>query len=340
MRNNNRLTSFLQHWVSHNEPQVMCNQRYLLALTGIYGYQSAPKSTRWMCTGTTIKAHGRMNELFRQHQQNGVIRRSAQLSFKNSGSINVPWNSNNKRDVAAVARETEFGLGIFCDPIHSDSHDYPDVVKHEVPSDWLPALTDKDKQRLRNSGDFFATDYYASSITRSLPKSQESSCFGNPEDGSWPSCSRGNYTLHDGWPIAQEYPDETCSSWLSSTPGALRTQLQYLAKRWPTSHGIVVSEFGWAEKDEASKTAYNELVMDTGRQSYYRGYLNQIVESIRKDGINVAAAWLWSATCNVEWEVGKEPRFGVQNVNYSNPNLPRTYLGSAYLVKDFFRKHL
>lgn len=288
----------------------------------------------------TIKAHGRMNELFRKYQDQGIVSKKSQLSYKNNGALNVPWNPNSQADKNAVERGMDFGLGLFSDPIHSDSHDYPAVVKREVPTDWLPPLTEGDKKRLQGSADVYSTDYYSSGVTRHLPPQEAKVCYGNVTNPNWPNCASGPQTMSDGWPLTEQYPDETCSSWLGDTPGAFRAHLQYLQKRWPAPKGIVVTEFGWAEKDEAKLTNPWELVLDTGRQEYYDGHLNQIVQSIQTDGVKIQGAWLWSATSNVEWEVGKEPRFGVQSVNYTDPKLPRTYLGSSYFVKDFFQKHL
>lgn len=281
-----------------------------------------------------------MNELFRKYQADGTVSKKALLSYKNNGALAMPWNPNSSEDKAAAERGVDFGLGLFSDPIHSDFHDYPAVVKREVPSSWLPPITAADKKRLQGSADFYSNDYYSSGIAQSLPSNEAKACFGNVTNTNWPGCAGSNYTLIDGWPITDQYPDETCSSWLSSTAGAFRKHLKYIAKRWPAPHGIVVTEFGWAEKDEANKTNYWELVSDTGRQIYFRDYLNQIVESIRTDGLNIQGAWLWSATSNVEWEVGKQPHFGVQSVNFTDPLLPRTYLGSSYLVRDWFKKHL
>lgn len=147
-----------QHWVSHNEPTVMCNQRYLEALTGIYEYKSAPKSAQWKCAAATIKGHGRMNELFRKYQKEGKVSKKAKLSYKNNGSLQVPWNPSSQADKDANERGVDFGLGLFSDPVYSDSHDYPEVVKREVPKHWLPELTDDDKKRLAGSGDVYSTD--------------------------------------------------------------------------------------------------------------------------------------------------------------------------------------
>lgn len=329
----------LQHWVSHNEPQTNCGNRYLRALAGVYGYESAPASARWVCSGVTLKAHGAMNELMGRLRKSGTLRPGAALSFKNSGSLNVPFDRASAADRAANERGMEFSLGLFSDPVYSDGHDYPAVVKKEVPAAWLPTLTEQDKARLRDSAQYFASDWYSSAITQALPDDEYKACAGNVSNSAWPNCASSPMTMKDGWPLGTAWPDLSCN-WMSNTPGQFRNHLAYVAKRWPAPQGVVVTEIGWPERDEANKTETWDVLQDTGRQKYYAEHLNQIVESVTQDHVNISGAWLWSATPNVEWEVGKLPRFGTSSINYTDPTLPRTYMGSAYVVRDFFKKHL
>lgn len=316
----------------------MCNQRYLYALKGVYGYDNPPPSAKWMCSGITVKAHGRMNELVQKYRDDGTLPKDAVLSFKNSGSLNVPWDSSSKNDNEANERNMEFSLGIFSDPIHSDKHDYPDLIKKEVPKAWLPQLTQDDKRRLNNSAQYYGSDWYSSSIVQALPGAEFAACRGNTSHPSWPACSQSNMTMSDGFFLGTAYPDLSCD-WMSNTPGQFRNHLKYVNKRWPTPLGIIVTEIGWPERDEANKTNTWDIVQDTGRQNYYLDHLNTILESVKSDGVKIAGAWLWSATPNIEWEAGKTPRFGTSSINYTNPHLPRTYLGSAYVLRDFFKKH-
>jgi len=41
-----------------------------------------------------------------------------------------------------------------------------------------------------------------------------------------------------------------------------------------------------------------------------------------------------------EWNLGLQQRFGLQYINYTDPNLTRTYKMSFFQVRDFFRQHL
>lgn len=114
------------------------------------------RSLPWKCAGNVIQAHGRTWELFRTLRTEGTLNAHAQLSYKNAGTRSVPFRANNKDDKDALTRFNDFGLALFAEPIHKTGQ-YPDVVRQEVPSDWLPVLTLKDKDRIRGSVDFIAT---------------------------------------------------------------------------------------------------------------------------------------------------------------------------------------
>lgn len=305
----------------------------------LYGYDSFPPEAHWHCASGVVKGHGRMNEVFRKHQEQGIVSKNAMISFKNAGSLNVPWNVTSEADKAAVERQMDFGIGLFANPIHSDTNDWAPALLEEVPKDWLVPLTPEDKQRLTNSADFMAIDYYSSAITQALTPEEEEACHGNVSHPAFPDCSNDMNLMADGWPAGEEFGDESKQS-MPSTPGMLREHLKYCQERWPTEGGIVIAEFGWAGRDEKDKHDWHELMMDTGRQNFFKAHLTQLLQSIHEDGVKVFGAWLWSATSNIEWFDGFNSHFGLQNVNHSDPNLPRQYMASAYTIRDFFKKHL
>lgn len=326
-------------FITFNEPQVFCGQRYGLSIQHIHNWTSIPTKVNYLCSGNLLKAHGRAHELFQELRQNKTISESSKISYKNSGSYNVPYRFHNKHDEDAVQRGIDFGLGLFSEPVHN-SGNYPKIVRDEVPKAWLPELTEADQKRLKGSATFFSTDYYGSSISKAteLDGGYEA-CVGNNSHPAWPSCTDSTTSLESGWPLG-ESSDITTNSWLFNTAGVLRYHLVRIKEQFDVHEGIILTEFGWAEKDEANKTEVSDLRMDVGRQRYYTEYLGETLKAIEYSGVPLLGAFLWSATSNVEWEVGLQSRFGLQSVNYTDPNLSRTYLGSFYVVRDFFKKHL
>lgn len=322
-----------------NEPQVFCNQRFGLSIQHIHGWSEIPKNVSYLCSGNLLKAHGRAHELFQQLRQNKTIAGDCKMSYKNSGSYNVPYRNHNEDDVDSVQRNIDFGLGLFSEPIHN-SGNYPKVVREEVPKEWLPELTKEDQKRLKGSANFFATDYYGSTVSRSTElDGGYKACVRNHTHPAWPVCTDTATVLESGWPLG-ESSDSTTETWLYSTAGVLRHHLKQIKKHFDVKEGIYLSEFGWAEKGEAAKKDLGDIMLDDGRQRYYIQYLGEALKAIEYGGIPLLGAFCWSATSNVEWEVGLESIFGLQSVNYSDPELPRTFLGSFFVVRDFFKKHL
>lgn len=181
---------------------------YPTSLQGLYGYNQVPPATPYQCSGNTIRAHGRFNELFRKYQKKGIISKDAKVSYKNGGAVNVPWNATSDEDKATIERGIEFDLAFYADPIHgrNGSHDYPELIKREVPKEWLPELTEEDQRRLNNSADMFMTEYYSSETIQALSAQKAMLCYGNISHFNCPYCSSSMKTMPDGWPLAAEYP--------------------------------------------------------------------------------------------------------------------------------------
>jgi len=324
-------------WFTFNEPQVFCLQRYPLIQPHVYSRTEADPALPWQCAGNLLKAHGKAVALFRQMKKDGKISRKAKISYKNAGSYNALYRKDNKQDQLALKRGMAFYMGLFAKPIHKTG-DYPAVVKEEVPKKWLPELTAEDQKRLKGSADFFATDFYSTSITKATELDGGfDACVGNVSHPAWPSCSDYTATMPDGQLIGEK-SDALTESWLMNTAGTLRRHLKYIHDRYNIDE-IQITEIGWAERGEADKKELSDLRNDAGRQRYFRDHLAEMLLAVYKDGVPLTACYIWSATSNIEWELGRGPRFGIQSVNYTDPDLKRTYLGSFFLIKKFFQEH-
>ena len=57
---------------------------------------------------------------------------------------------------------------------------------------------------------------------------------------------------------------------------------------------------------------------------------NIFFSAIELDGCNIHAYTAWSLMDNFEWGAGYHEKFGIHNVNFSDPERTRTPKGSAY----------
>jgi beta-glucosidase/6-phospho-beta-glucosidase/beta-galactosidase len=80
-------------------------------------------------------------------------------------------------------------------------------------------------------------------------------------------------------------------------PWGFRKLLQYLHNRYTSSSvngiPITITENGFATQDEAN-LSLEERIDDVQRQTYYRGYLKELIEAQRDDGIEIGGYMAWS----------------------------------------------
>jgi beta-glucosidase/6-phospho-beta-glucosidase/beta-galactosidase len=279
-------------WFTFNEPQVFCLQRYPMIQAHVHGQSDADPFVKWKCSGNVLKAHGKAVEVFRQMKKAGKISPKSKISYKNAGSYNVPWRKHNSDDKRALRRDVGFFLGLFADPIYKTDGDWSAMVKEEVPKDWLPELTKEDQARIKGSTDFFATDFYASGITKATELDGGiDSCVKNHTHPAWPGCNDWTTTMPDGQ-LLGEKSDETTEGWLMNTAGTLQRHLKYCYDQYKSSE-IYISEIGWAERGESSKTDIADIKRDEGREKYLVEHLAEMLLAIYKDGVPLKGVFFW-----------------------------------------------
>lgn len=335
------LGKHVNKWITFNEPQSFCIARYPFISPHVHGNETSTAALPWQCAGHILKAHGKTYEMFTTLKEKGAYlnKENAMLSYKNAGGHSVLYRDGNKDDQKARERLQDFYFGLFAEPIHITGQ-YPGTVRDEIPKGWLPQIDDEDRKRIKGSADFMATDFFSSSITKSTEREGGfAKCVGNIKHVAWPSCTDFTDTLSDGTLIG-ERSDPSTEKWLMNTAGQLREHLRWLAERYPTKNGIYITEIGWAERGEHEKKTLSDIRHDDGRQRYLRDHLAEMLWAIYKDGTPLKGVLFWSATSAVEWEQGRTPKFGLQSIDYSTPELTRTYLGSFFFLKHFFEHHV
>lgn len=78
-------------------------------------------------------------------------------------------------------------------------------------------------------------------------------------------------------------------------PWGFRKLLQYIHTRYlaPNDIPLWVTENGFAAEGEAKWTR-DEAIHDTQRQDFYAGYLKELAEAVKVDGIRVEGYMAWS----------------------------------------------
>lgn len=112
-----------------------------------------------MTTALTVKAHAGAVKAFRSMNISGEI------AYKNDGYVYVlydkrysafflpsnrcqPWRANSTEDAEATERCTQFGIGMFSEPVYG-SGDWSELVKQTVPESFLPRLTKEEQEDIK-----------------------------------------------------------------------------------------------------------------------------------------------------------------------------------------------
>ena len=188
--------------------------------------------------------------------------------------------------------------------------DYNAAVKAYV-STFLRPFTDGEKQTIKGSADLYAHDAYTSQFYFA-PDSGVQSCINNASNPLYPTCANTSYTYSaqdGGWLIGAAA--DPLSPWLHKATDWVPAFLHYLADTWAKDLPIAVTEFGFAEPFEGSKTLLQDILYDPVRSSYYHDYTRAMLMAM-SEGVNVVGCLAWSIYDNFEWSTGFGAKFGMQ----------------------------
>ena len=160
-------------------------------------------------------------------------------------------------------------------------------------------------------------------------------CLSNSSNPLYPSCANTTYQYPDGdggWDVG--YAPDPGSPWLHKATDWVPRFLHYIQDTWKPSHGIAVSDFGFAEPFEELKTILGDIRTDLARTSYYREYMETILIAM-SEGVNVVGTLAWSILDNLEWDDGFMVKFGMQHVNFTTQE--RHFKSSFFQYINAFR---
>ncbi|THH11422.1 hypothetical protein EW145_g666 [Phellinidium pouzarii] len=320
----------VQRWVTFNEPHVFCGQIATYPFTSMLAPGVNVSTAMYKCAYHLLLAHAGAVKAFR------AMNISGEIAYKNDGYVGTVWRTNATEDAEALERNAAFTIGLFAEAVYNTG-DWPELIKETLDESFLPRFTEEQQKDLKGSADFFAIDAYRGGWV-AAPPNGINACLANISDPNWPACSvEILYDAATGWPAGNA--GDTQSTWLMATPSRLRYELGAIRQRWPYNK-IFISEFGFSEPAEGTRTDLSNVLDDSGRTNYFMTYLGEALLAIHEDGIPLAGTFTWAMLDNAEWSSGTSTRFGIQYVNYSTPNLERSFKRSALALAEFFSSHL
>ncbi|CAN1265567.1 Beta-glucosidase 44 [Linum perenne] len=191
--------------------------------------------------------------------------------------------------------------------------EYPKTMQ-EILGNRLPKFTKEEGKMVKGSFDYIGINQYTAYYMYDPHQKNQPKELGYQQD--W---NAGFAFAKNGVPIGPR----AHSYWLYNVPWGLYKCLMYVKERYgnPT---VILSENGM---DQPGNVTFPEVLRDTVRVNYYKGYLQQLQKAV-DDGANVIGYFAWSLLDNFEWLSGYTSRFGIVYVDYGN--LKRYPKMSAY----------
>ncbi|XP_048808723.1 lactase/phlorizin hydrolase isoform X2 [Lagopus muta] len=309
----------VKFWLTFNEPQVMAWVSY--GMGEFPPNVNNPGDAPYEVAHTLLKAHARVYHTYDDKyraSQGGII----------SLCLNIDWiepkTPSNPRDLEAADRYMQFLAGWFAHPVFKNG-DYPEVMKWKVgnrselqnlPSSRLPVFTAEEREYIRGTADVFCFNTYTAKLvthatTRLNPFSYEyDQEISTDVDSSWPTSALDGHRA---------------VAW------GLRRLLNWIKEEYGNPPMYII-ENGVGLKTESD-------VDDQTRILYYKTYIDEALKAYKLDGVNLRGYNAWSFMDFFEWLNGYEPRFGLHEVDFDDPNRPRTPRRSAVYYAEIIRNN-
>ncbi|KAG6445892.1 myrosinase 1 [Manduca sexta] len=302
-------------WITFNEPREICldgygsdNKAPFLNAAGIADY---------ICAKHLVIAHAKAYRLY-VNEFKSTQKGKCGITFGVSSILPL---TDSEEDRLAVELRRQGDLGIYTNPIFSKEGGFPKEFAERVAMksseqgyqrSRLPEFSDKEKEFVRGTSDFFGVNHYGGSFLSAT----------DGIDDRVPS-------LNNDAPVAYHTPDDwpkSVSSWLMQMPNSLNITLARLHADYNNIE-FYVTENGWS--------TYKGL-NDDDRVRYFRAAWESALDAI-EHGVNLKGYMAWSLMDNFEWAQGYSERFGLYEVDFEDPARTRTPRKSAFIYKNLLK---
>ncbi|XP_031768072.2 myrosinase 1-like [Galleria mellonella] len=307
-------------WVTINEPVIICDASYSTPIMAPATLIPDNIGT-YICNKNVLIAHAKA---YRIYDKEFRPKYHGMVSIVN----NIIWVepvSKEYTDVTNLALQNLAGR--FTHPVYSKEGGWPPEFEKLIAeisksqgyhTTRLPAFTKEEVELVKGSYDYFGLNHYTSRRIRKTRPDE------HPQRNLFLSEPDLNYIfeLDPDWTIG-------CNGWLALYPEGFRRLLTWIKKEYGDIK-ILITENGYPTK----QTNY---LNDEDRIQFYKDYLKQMMLAIYEDGVNVIGYTAWSLIDNFEWMDGYSIKFGLYEVNFTDPQHTRTPRKSAKFYADLIK---
>ena len=297
--------SRVNHWMIANEPSMHA----LHHLAGFF--DSTPSLARFL----RVAHHQTMAIAEAARQIRPILGDDAQIGTTHQCMPVYPYVSRNRwEEKARVAWEALLN-GMFLGPLGGMGYPWGDAPLADRV--LRRVVRDGDEDAMTHQFDFLGVQYYQPMALTPAP-------------------IPGLYAL----PIPRRVPPKglepvrTGLGWLVQPEGLYEVLRRYADH--PVAKRLVVTENGAAFDDKITYDVDGTArVHDDLRTWYYQTHLAQVARA-KAEGVPVDGYFAWSYADNIEWVLGRSPRFGLVYVDYED-DLRRIPKDTALWFRDFLR---
>ncbi|CAH0597136.1 unnamed protein product [Chrysodeixis includens] len=306
-------------WLTFNEPIVVCDGAYNTGIIapGILNPEIAP----YVCNKILLMAHAKA---WRIYDEEFRPKYHGKVGLTNMW-VWIEPAADEYKDLAELALQN-FG-GRYSHAIFSKEGGWPPGIEEVMAENSLkrgysksqfPAFTEEEKDLVRGTYDFCGLNHYISRLIRKAKEGETFTAFplGDVEDLD------GIMLLPDGREVGTSY-------WDVVYPVGMRRLLVWLKEQYGDIE-YVITENGYPT---------GAGLEDTSRVNYYKDYLEQVLLAINEDGVNVTHYTTWSLMDSFEWVDGYSHKFGLYEVDFTDPKRTRTPRQSAYYYASVIAQH-
>ncbi|XP_048486452.1 myrosinase 1-like [Plutella xylostella] len=312
----------VKFWITINEPKQICLFGY--GSTRLAPQLNAGGVADYICAKTILLANARAYHLYNEEFRS---KQGGQVGL----AVDVPWYSphtDTNEDEFATELQRQFDWALYTDPIFSDSRGWPAEFSERIlnkslsqgfPRSRLPPLSREEAEYIHGTGDFLGVNHYVSNRVSASKFLKEHAVPSTYDDAN----------------VGTSVPDDE-EGWTVSEFGIMPLKLNLLLQQGPNNLYHVLSQLSCRYTTRyyitESGVPTGPGLNDTYRVTAYRNNLESVLNAI-DEGIPIKGFYAWSLMDNFEWLSGYTRRFGLYDVDFTDPARPRTAKHSAFVYK-------
>ncbi|PZC77129.1 hypothetical protein B5X24_HaOG203683 [Helicoverpa armigera] len=305
-------------FITFNEPREICYQGYGADLKAPILNSTAVGT--YLCAKNLVMAHARAYHLYDKEFR---ATQGGQCGI----TISVNWFgpvTDSAEDAVAAEIKKQGEWGLYAHPIFSTEGGFPKELSQKIAEksaaqgyrrSRLPEFTEEEKAFVRGASDFFGVNHYTAKLISATKFKKPV-----PVPSFLDDMDVGEF-IPDRWMAA-------ASEWLKLAPNSLYNALTYLKEKY-NNPVFYITENGWSTFKDRGLHDYDRII-------YYRASMESVLKCL-DDGVNLKGYMAWSLMDNFEWMQGYVERFGLYQVDFSDPARTRTPRKSAFVYKHIVK---